>query len=112
MPVDANTTSYNTLWQVRADTWSSLEETASQLVLAGTGQRAFEQPFETVTGLLDTLGPIERTQAIQKLRRLLAAGNYGRFARLVSEIDRALATAPTAAATSWTWEPRTRPSTG
>ena len=98
MPVDANTTAYNTLWQVRADTWSSLEETASQLVLAGTGQRAFEQPFETVTGLLDTLGPIERlwafpgTQAIQKLRRLLAAGNYGRFARLVSEIDRALAT--------------------
>ena len=98
MPVDANTTAYNTLWQVRADTWSSLEETASQLVLAGTGQRPFEQPFETVTGLLDTLGPIERlwafpgTQAIQKLRRLLAAGNYGRFARLVSEIDRALAT--------------------
>src|SRR5271166_1088496 len=97
VPVDANTTAYNTLWQVRADTWSSLEETASQLVLAGTGQRAFEQPFETVTGLLDTLGPIERlwafpgTQAIQKLR-LLAAGNYGRFARLVSEIDRALAT--------------------
>ena len=98
VPVDANTTAYNTLWQVRADTWSSLEETASQLVLAGTGQRPFEQPFETVTGLLDTLGPIERlwafpgTQAIQKLRRLLAAGNYGRFARLVSEIDRALAT--------------------
>jgi len=86
------------LWQVRADTWSSLEETAGQLVLAGTGQRSFEQLSETVTRLLDTLGPIERlwafpgSQAIQKLRRLLAAGNYGRFARLVSEIDRALAT--------------------
>ncbi len=98
MPVDANTTAYNTLWQVRADTWSSLEETAGQLVLAGAGQRPFEQLVETVTGLLDTLGPIERlwafpgTQAVQKLRRLLAAGNYGRFARLVSEIDRALAT--------------------
>ncbi|MBV9206377.1 MAG: ornithine decarboxylase, partial [Actinobacteria bacterium] len=98
VPVDASTTAYNTLWQLRADTWSSLEESAGQLVSASAGQRPFEQLAETVTGLLNTLGPIERlwafpgTPAVQKLRRLLTAGNYGRFARLVSEIDRALAT--------------------
>jgi arginine/lysine/ornithine decarboxylase len=98
VPVDANTTAYNTLWQVRADTWSSLEEAAGQLVVAGARQRPVDQLGERVADLLNVLGPIERlwafpgTQTVQKMRRLFAAGKYGRFARLVSEVDRALAT--------------------
>jgi len=96
--VPVNPLAYNTLWQIRADAWSSLEETAGQLVLAGTQQLPVEQLGETVTGLLDVLGPIERLwafpgmQAFQKMRRLFAAGKYDRFAALVSDINRALAT--------------------
>ena len=60
MSVGANPLAYNSLWQVRNDTWSSLEESTTQLVLAGARQRPVEQLVETVTGLLDVLGSIER----------------------------------------------------
>ena len=60
MPVGVNTLAYNSLWQVRNDTWSSLEESATQLALAGARQHPVEQLIETVTGLLDVLGSIER----------------------------------------------------
>ena len=98
MPVGANTLAYNSLWQVRNDAWSSLEEAAAQLVLAGAKQHPVEQLTETVTGLLNMLGPIERlcafpgVPAFARARRLFAAGKYDRFAALVSGIDRALAT--------------------
>jgi len=98
MPVGANTLAYNSLWQVRNDAWSSLEEAAAQLVLAGAKQHPVEQLTETVTGLLNVLGPIERfcafpgVPAFARARRLFAAGKYDRFAALVSGIDRALAT--------------------
>ncbi len=98
MPVGANTLAYNSLWQVRNDAWSSLEEAAAQLVLAGARQHPVEQLTETVTGLLNVLGPIERfcafpgVPAFARARRLFAAGKYDRFAALVSGIDRALAT--------------------
>jgi len=51
---------YNSLWQVRNDSWCSLEEAAAQLALAGAQQRPVEALSETVHGLLDVLGPIER----------------------------------------------------
>ena len=88
---------YNSLWQIRNDAWSSLEESAAQLVLGCAQQRPVEQLTETVTGLLDELGPVERfwafpgTRAFQRVRRLFLAGKYDRFAALVSEINRALA---------------------
>ncbi len=88
---------YNSLWQIRNDAWSSLEESAAQLVLGCAQQRRVEQLTDTVTGLLDELGPVERywafpgIQAFQRVRRLFLAGKYDRFAALVSEINRALA---------------------
>ena len=88
---------YNSLWQIRNDAWSSLEESAAQLVLGCAQQRPVEQLTETVTGLLDELGPVERfwafpgIRAFQRARRLFLAGKYDRFAALVSEINRALA---------------------
>ena len=88
---------YNSLWQIRNDAWSSLEESAAQLVLGCAQQRPVEQLTDTVTGLLDELGPVERywafpgIQAFQRVRRLFLAGKYDRFAALVSEINRALA---------------------
>src|SRR5580693_10470471 len=83
-----NSVAYNSLEQLRADSWSSLEESAVQLLLAGAQQRPVEQLKQTITGLLDVLGPIERfwafpgMQPFQKARRLFAAGKYDRFAAL------------------------------
>ena len=87
---------YNSLWQVRTDSWCSLEESATQLVLATTHRRPTEKLAETVDGLLDTLGPIERfwafpgTHLFAKVRRLFAAGKYDRFAALVTAIYSAM----------------------
>jgi arginine decarboxylase len=89
---------YNSLWQVRNDSWCSLEEAATQLALAGAQQRPVEALSETVHHLLDVLGPIERfwafpgLQSFAKVRRLFGAGKYDRFATMVSGINRALAT--------------------
>ncbi len=93
-----NALAYNSLWQVRTDAWSSLEESASQLVLAGAQHRSVEQLGDTVQRLLDVLGPIERFWAFpgihnfQKVRRMFAGGKYDRFAALVTDINHALAT--------------------
>jgi arginine decarboxylase len=67
-------------------------------VLAATHQRPAEKLAETVHGLLDVLGPIERfwafpgTHLFAKARRLFAAGKYDRFAALVTGIFSAMAT--------------------
>ena len=93
-----NSLAYNSLWQVRTDAWSSLEESATQLVLAGAQHRPVEQLGDTIHELLDVLGPIERFWAFpgignfQKVRRLFSAGKYDRFASLVTDINHALAT--------------------
>ena len=60
MSVDIKPLAYNSLWQLRNDTWSSLEESTTQLALAEARQRSVEQLAETVTGLLEVLGSIER----------------------------------------------------
>lgn len=46
---------YNSLWQVRNDSWCSLEEAAAQLALAGAQQRPVESLAETVPSLEDAL---------------------------------------------------------
>ena len=96
--VSRNALAYNSLWQFRNDSWSSLEEASTQLVLAGTQCRSTNPPAGTVSGLLDALAPIERFWAFpgahrfQEMRRLFAAGKYDRFAAMVSGINRALVT--------------------
>ena len=89
---------YNSLWQLRNDTWSSLEESTTQLALADAQQRSVEQLVETVTGLLDVLGSIERfwafpgAQIFREVQRLFAAGQYDRLAAVVGRANRALVT--------------------
>jgi arginine decarboxylase len=89
---------YNSLWQVRTDAWSSLEESTAQLALAATQQHPVEQLAEAVAGWLDVIGPIERfwafpgSQAFLKLRRLFTGGKYDRCAALAASLNRALAT--------------------
>jgi arginine decarboxylase len=102
--VDANSHAYesshayNSLWQIRADAWSGLEESTAQLALAGAQRRPVERLIKTVAGSLDYLGSIERFWAIpgtpvfQKARRLFATGKYDQLAAASSRINRALAT--------------------
>ena len=98
MPVRNKPLAYNSLWQFRNDSWSSLEEASTQLVLAGNQCRPADPTAGTVSGLLDGLAPIERFwafpggQRFQDMRRLFAAGTYDRFAAMVSGINRALVT--------------------
>ena len=54
MPTGANLKAYNSLWQLRNDTWSSLEESTTQLALADAQQRSIERLVETVTGAHST----------------------------------------------------------
>lgn len=58
MPAGSN--AYNSLWQVRTDAWSALEESTTQLALAGAQQRPVEQLTDAVAEALDVLAPIER----------------------------------------------------
>ena len=98
VPDGAKRTAYNSLWQVRNDAWSSLEEATAHLAVAGSHQHPVERLTETVTESLNVLGPIERfwafpgAQAYQKVRRLFTAGKYDRCAALVARLNRALAT--------------------
>jgi len=54
-----NRRAYNSLWQLRADTWSSLEDAAVQLGRAG-GKRSVEPQVDAISELLRVLEPIER----------------------------------------------------
>ena len=82
MPTGSN--AYNSLWQVRTDAWSSLEESTAQLTLAGGQQRRVEQLAATTAEALDVLAPIERfwafpgMQAFYQVRQLFATGKYDR----------------------------------
>ena len=93
-----NPLAYNSLWQLRNDTWSSLEESTTQLALAAAQQRPVAGLAETVTGFLDVLYSIERfwafpgAQACREVRRLFAAGKYHRLAAVVGRANRALVT--------------------
>jgi arginine decarboxylase len=98
VPVGREPLAYNSLWQLRNDTWSSLEESTTQLALADAQQRSIEDLVETVTRLLDVLGSIERfwgypgARTFQEVQRLFSAGEYGRLAGVVGQVNRALVT--------------------
>lgn len=88
--------SYNSVWQLRADTWCRLEDAAGQLTrLAAAGRPADEH--QAVCGeLLDQLAPIEPYWAypsgaqFARLNRMFAAGEFDKFAQAVVAINHAL----------------------
>jgi len=96
--VPAGSNAYNSLWQVRTDAWSALEESTAQLALAGAQQRPVEHLTDAIADALDVLAPIERSwafpgmQAFYKVRRLFATGKHDRCASMVARINRTLAT--------------------
>ena len=97
LPV-AKPKAYNSLWQFKADAWSSLKDAAIQLNIAGAERHSLEQAAEAATELLDVLGQIERfyafpgTAEFGKVRQMFAAGRYDQFAAVVGEINRAFVT--------------------
>ena len=98
VPVGVKPLAYNSLWQLRNDTWSSLEEATTQLALADAQRRPVERLAGTVTGLLDVLGSIERFWAFpgahvyREVHRLFADDEYTRLAAVVGRANRALVT--------------------
>src|ERR1700689_4934817 len=98
VPPVANAKAYNSLWQFKADAWSSLEDAAVELSVATAGKQSLERAVDTATELLDVLGPIERLYAypgpgeFSKVRRIVAAGKYDQFAAMVGEINRTFVT--------------------
>jgi arginine decarboxylase len=89
---------YNSLWQLRADSWSGLEEASERLAVAVTQERPTEHLVKEVDRLLDVLAPMEvywafpGVQTFQHARRLFGAGKHDRLARLIAGINRALIT--------------------
>jgi arginine decarboxylase len=96
--VPAGPNAYNSLWQVRTDAWSTLEESTAQLGLAHAQQRPVEQLTGAVAEALDVLAPIERfwafpgMQAFYRVRQLFATGKYDRCATIVARINQTLVT--------------------
>ncbi len=88
---------YNTVWQMRADAWCRLEEAAEGLALpADAAQR--DREIAAIGELLKQLTPVEPywaypgTLQFSKVVRMYTAGEYIKFARAVSRINRALTT--------------------
>jgi arginine decarboxylase len=87
---------YNSMWQVRRDGWSNLEEASSRLAERGIDEACAATQSERVRELLAELEPLEHywgfpgRRRFQEVQRLLSAGDVGRFALLVSDINRSM----------------------
>jgi arginine decarboxylase len=89
---------YNSVWQLRADAWCRLEEAAERLNRSTTTGANKERYAAMVRDLLAQLTPLEPYWAypgslqFARTQRLFAGGQYDKFFRAVSRINRALTT--------------------
>ena len=89
---------YNSLWQVRSDSWCRLEEAADRLTRPTTTGALKEKYVSTCQELLARLSTLEPYWAypgspqFARVQRLFAAGSYDKFAQAVVRINRALTT--------------------
>ncbi|OIN78787.1 aminotransferase class I/II-fold pyridoxal phosphate-dependent enzyme [Mycobacterium malmoense] len=89
---------YNSLWQVRSDSWCRLEEAADRLTRPTTEGAVKEKCLSACRELLARLSSLEPYWAypgspqFARVQRLFAAGNYDKFAQAVAQINRALTT--------------------
>jgi arginine decarboxylase len=87
---------YNSMWQLRRDGWSNLEEASSRLAGRGIQSGRAAAQLDRVRELLAMLEPVEHywgfpgRRCFQEVQRLLAAGDVDRFTRLVSDINRSM----------------------
>jgi arginine decarboxylase len=89
---------YNSMWQLRRDALSSLEEATTRLANLVAQGRPADAEVAKARELLNVLDPIENywafpgRQRFEQVQRLFAANDYDRCARLVSDINRAIVT--------------------
>ncbi|WP_406813555.1 aminotransferase class I/II-fold pyridoxal phosphate-dependent enzyme [Mycobacterium sp. M23085] len=89
---------YNSLWQVRSDSWCRLEEAADRLTRPTTTGELKDKWANACQELLARLSTLEPYWAypgapqFARVQRLFAAGSYDKFAQLVAQINRALTT--------------------
>ena len=89
---------YNSLWQVRSDTWCRLEEGADRLTRPHTAGAVKDKCVSACQEQLASLSTLEPYWAypgspqFARIQRLFAAGNYDKFAQDVARINRALST--------------------
>ena len=89
---------YNSLWQVRSDSWCRLEEAADRLTRPTTTGELREKYIETCRELLARLSTLEPYWAypgwpqFARIARLFASGNHDKFAQTLVRINRALTT--------------------
>jgi arginine decarboxylase len=89
---------YNSLWQVRSDSWCRLEEAADRLTRPDTAGELKETCIATCRDLLARLSTLEPYWAypgapqFARVQRLFAGGGYDKFAHTVARLNRALST--------------------
>jgi arginine decarboxylase len=89
---------YNSLWQVRGDSWCRLEEAADRLTRPTTEGALKTKCINTCQELLTRLSTLEPYWAypgspqFARVQRLFAAGSYDKFAQALVQINRALTT--------------------
>ncbi|MGB9225777.1 aminotransferase class I/II-fold pyridoxal phosphate-dependent enzyme [Mycobacterium sp.] len=89
---------YNSLWQVRSDSWCRLEEAADRLTrptTTGALKEKFVSTCQEILARLSTLEPywaFPGSPQFARVQRLFAAGSYDKFAQAVLRINRALTT--------------------
>jgi arginine decarboxylase len=89
---------YNSLWQVRSDSWCRLEEAADRLTRPTTAGALKERCMTACRELLARLSTLEPYWAypgspqFARIQRLFAGGSYDKFAQAVQRINRALTT--------------------
>jgi arginine decarboxylase len=89
---------YNSLWQVRSDSWCRLEEAADRLTRPTTTGALKEKYVSACQELLARLSTLEPYWAypgspqFALVQRLFAGGSYDKFAQAVGRINRALTT--------------------
>lgn len=96
--MDDNSHAYNSVWQLRGDSWCRLEEAADRLTRSTTTGELKDTYVEICHDLLTRLTPLEPywaypgTPQFARVQRLFAAGHHDKFARAVARINRALTT--------------------
>ncbi|OBB86651.1 ornithine decarboxylase [Mycobacterium colombiense] len=89
---------YNSLWQVRSDSWCRLEEAADRLTRPTTTGELKDKCASACQELLARLSTLEPYWAypgapqFARIQRLFVAGGYDKFAQAVGQINRALTT--------------------
>ncbi len=96
--MNENSRAYNSVWQLRGDSWCRLEEAADRLTRSTTTGQLKDTYIRNCRGLLARLTPLEPYWAypgslqFAKVQRQFNAGTYDKFAHAVARINRALTT--------------------